>query len=352
MTSRRLLLVVLVVAAVLGGPVVASVAVAQPQPPASYYGSVTIGGSPAQAGITIQAVVDGTVVGEITTEEAGQYGGESTWEEKLTADCAAADVSCQSGETEVRFRLAGSGTTADQTAIWESTAVERIDLTFPAGSGPTDPGSGSSGTPTPTSTPTASPAPSGSDGGDGGGGGGGGGPPSDRSTGEVQITDRTLLTESLVAGGEAVVEVTLANYDPASGDIALELTVDDSVVSSREVSVGASSGRTVRLRTTLNSPGTYELGVNGESAGTLEVSAAATSTPTPAATSTPTPTAAQSTTATPAPTPAATPTATPTATAMPTTTGDLFGTGLGADQVVGIAAGVGMVTVALLTRLL
>jgi len=351
MNPRRLLLVVVVVVAVFGSAVV-PVAVAQPQPPASYYGSVEVGGDPAPAGITIQAVVDGTVVGEITTEEAGQYGGESTWEEKLTADCAAADVSCESGQTTVSFRLAGSGVEADQTATWESTAVERVDLTFPQA----DVGSGSPGesTPTPTPTPASTPTPDGTDGaessdGDGGdgGGGGGGGQASGASEGEVQITDRTLLNESLVAGGDAVVEVELANYDPTSGDVALNLSVDGTVVSTRTYSVGASTGRTVYLRASLNSPGSYELGVNGESVGTLEVSAADTATP--GSTATPAQTTAAPT-ATPEPTDTPAATATPADQATPEPDGSSGGMSL--DQILGIAAGVGMVALALLSRLL
>jgi hypothetical protein len=348
MTSRRLLLVVLVVATVFGSAV-APVAVAQPQPPASYYGSVEIGGDPAPAGVTIQAVVDGTVVGEITTEEAGQYGGESTWEEKLTADCAAADVSCESGSTTVSFELAGSGVEADQTATWESTAVERVDLTFPATEVSPE-------TPTPTQSPdststpagTATPTESSSSSGDGGGGGGGGGGQASGDSGEVEVTDRTLLNESVVAGGEAVVAVDLVNYDPVDGDVALELAVDGTVVTDRTYGVSASSDRTVYLRTRLNSPGTYEVAVDGESLGTVEVTAA-TGTPTAGSGSTTSTTGSGSaTTATPTATPASTDT--PTASARPPTPDGSGGTPV--EQIVGIAAGVGMVTLALLSRLL
>jgi hypothetical protein len=130
--------------------------------------------------------------------------------------------------------------------------------------------------------PVATPTPTPDDGGgsDGSSGGGGGGQPGGGADGEVQVQESTLLNESVSAGRSAVVRVDLANFDPARGTTTLELTTDGSVLAERSVAVGASSERTVFVRATLRTPGTYLLALNGDPLGSVTVTAAATETPT------------------------------------------------------------------------
>lgn len=84
-------------------PVGATAGAASPQPPESYYGSVSINGQPAPEGVEIVARIAGELRGNITVKEAGSYGGPGAFEEKLT-------VNGSDGE-EVRFYVAGLDTT-------------------------------------------------------------------------------------------------------------------------------------------------------------------------------------------------------------------------------------------------
>ena len=173
---------------------------------------------------------------------------------------------------------------------------------------------------TPTATPDGDDG-DGGDGGAGGGGGGGGGQAGDGADGEVTIEAAELLNESVTTGGEAVVRVDLANADPARGDLVLRLTANGTNVTDERVAVAASTERTVYVRTTFDSPGTYELALDGSALGALTVTTG-TPTSTPSATSMPTapPTATDESVVTPRPT---------TAEPAPTTTsGD--GAGFGA----------------------
>lgn len=188
------------------------------------------------------------------------------------------------------------------------------------------------------STPT--PTPTQSSGGDGGGGGGQVGQSPD---GEVEVVDRAVLNDSVLAGEPVVARVDLANYDPARGTITLGLGANGSTVAERTVAVDASTERTVLLRGELDDPGTYALGINGESAGTVTVEPETTPTPTATATATPTRTPPSTDT----PTEAATPTAAPTTTATPDavtatpTSGD--GPGFGAvAALIGVLLGAGL----------
>jgi PGF-CTERM protein len=180
---------------------------------------------------------------------------------------------------------------------------------------------------TPVSTGSATLAvESDDDGGDGGGGGGGGGQPGGGPGGEVEITDRALLDDTVATGEQVFAQVELANFDPADGELTLTLTVDGSSAVERTVTVGASSRKTVHLRTRFGTAGTYELAINGESIGSVTVEA-----------DSPTPTVAPGTaTRTPGPTPTTSPPAIPVPTeepstpteAEPTTEGDGAGFGV------------------------
>jgi hypothetical protein len=155
-----------------------------------------------------------------------------------------------------------------------------------------------------TSTPTTEPSDDGSNGGDGGSDGGG--QSGTTEDGEVGIEGVELLNESVATDETVAVRVDLANFDPARGRVTLNLTTDGTVLAERTVAVGASSERSVLVRATLDTPGTYPLAVNGRALGSVTVTAARTGTPP----TTPTTSPAR----TPTPTPATTSTATPTAT--------------------------------------
>ena len=121
-TTRRIALAIALVVTVAAGAGLA--AADQPQPPAAYYGSVTVGGEQAPAGVTIQALVDGEVVGDLTVSEEGSYGGPDPFDDRLVVDC-----DC-SGDT-VEFRLEETGEVAGTTVVWESGTVRQVDLSFP-----------------------------------------------------------------------------------------------------------------------------------------------------------------------------------------------------------------------------
>jgi hypothetical protein len=177
-------------------------------------------------------------------------------------------------------------------------------------------------TPTPTVTPGS--------GGGGDGGGGGGGQSGEGDDGEVTVEGTELLNGTVSTAEPVVVRVDLANFDPARGEATLRLTTDGTVLAERTVSVGASSERTVYLRAVLDTAGTYPLSLNGDSLGSLTVTAAPTESPTDAAAPTETPTPTRSPTptdeavVTPRPTTAS---STPPAT---TTSGDGAGFGVAA----------------------
>jgi len=64
----------------------------EPGNPAQFYGEIEDGdGTPAPAGTTLVAVVDGTVEDEITIDTAGEYGDEDAFGDKLTINTAAGE---------------------------------------------------------------------------------------------------------------------------------------------------------------------------------------------------------------------------------------------------------------------
>jgi uncharacterized surface anchored protein len=107
-----------------------------------------------------------------------------------------------------------------------------------------------------------------------------------------------LLNDTIAAGESVVVQVDLANFDPARGTIGLTLTADGEVVEERTAAVGASSRRTVFVRGRLADPGTYTIALNGVELGEVTVTEVQTTvpgetptrSPSPAAEVTPTPT--------------------------------------------------------------
>lgn len=100
-------------------------AVTDPTPPPAFYGQLTVDGDPAQAGVTVEAYVDGERRGSIVTEDRGEYGGPGGTEQKLVVDGGEADE----GKT-ITFYV--DGQQADQTATWESGAVVELNVSAPS----------------------------------------------------------------------------------------------------------------------------------------------------------------------------------------------------------------------------
>jgi hypothetical protein len=130
-----------------------------PTLPHEFYGTVTIGGSPAPVGTVIVAVIGETEADSIETTAAGEYGSSSRYGGTRLLVDATADLA---GET-ITFRV--NGQAAQETATFTPGEVVRLDLSVAGESTPTataTPGSGSSSgggaqgsTPTAASTPSA-----------------------------------------------------------------------------------------------------------------------------------------------------------------------------------------------------
>lgn len=101
---------------------------------------------------------------------------------------------------------------------------------------------------------------------------------SSASTGdsEISITDVTLVRSTISPGDAASIRVTVANTGDASGSRSLQLTGDGRAYVQTLVRLDGGERRTVTFDQAFESPGEYDLAVDGVSAGTLTVSAATT----------------------------------------------------------------------------
>ena len=79
-----------------------------------------------------------------------------------------------------------------------------------------------------------------------------------------------------------MVRVDLTNFHPVRGRITLNLTANRTLVAQKTVAVAVDGRRTVYLRTTFDIPGRYALRLGAAPVGTVEVTPAATGTPTTA----------------------------------------------------------------------
>lgn len=112
---------------------------AQPLLPHLFYGDVTVGGGPAQAGTVITAMVKGTPRGSITVTRPGKYGDPNDPKLVVQGD----DI--QNGDL-VEFFI--GSVKANETFPFQSGEDTMLNLTFPALPTPTP-----TFTPTPTNTP-------------------------------------------------------------------------------------------------------------------------------------------------------------------------------------------------------
>lgn len=125
---RRVAFALAVCLSVVAAPVVGLAGATAPQPPAAYYGAVTVNGSPAPAGLTVTARIDGEVRGTITTDANGTFGGPGAFEEKLAVNGTSADEGA-----EVNFTVAGefAGSTTWHSGVHESLSLSVTDDTAP-----------------------------------------------------------------------------------------------------------------------------------------------------------------------------------------------------------------------------
>ncbi|MDZ7729946.1 MAG: Ig-like domain-containing protein [Natrialbaceae archaeon] len=105
--------------------VVVTVTDSDPDPlPMSFYGNVTIDGSPAPNGTTIEAEIDGEVRGNITVDTAGEYGGSGPQQEQLVVQGEPGD----DGATVTFYVDNGSRLQANETATWSEGDTQELDL--------------------------------------------------------------------------------------------------------------------------------------------------------------------------------------------------------------------------------
>lgn len=152
MKGRTVITVLILAMAALIGTVVA--ANETPVVPQEFSGTVTINGNPAPAGTVIEAFIDGTSYGKLTTESTGVYGGFEIDDDRLVVK-GGGDVI---GKT-ITFTV--NGNKAAKTAVFSPGELGNIDLSVQAGGGTTPPGGstggGSSGGGSPSSPQEVAP---------------------------------------------------------------------------------------------------------------------------------------------------------------------------------------------------
>jgi hypothetical protein len=152
--------------------------------PQEFWGTVTIGGSPAPAGTEIVAMIDGTAFGSIETKKVGTYGSSSRHDGNRLLVLADGD---RAGAT-ITFLV--NGKEAGQTATFTPNGTTCLDLSV-----------GSAVTPTPTSSNS------------GGSSGGGSPSPSVTTAAPTTYTGQASLATSKT--GEVQVSTTVRTSDGA-----------------------------------------------------------------------------------------------------------------------------------------
>jgi len=141
---------------------------------------------------------------------------------------------------------------------------------------------------------------------------------------DVSVVSGRLDSTSVGVNEPFTTTVELQNTGGQTGDITLDLEADGDVLTRQTVSVGGSTEQRVDISASIGQAGTYDITVNGNAVGTLDVTGAATPTSTPTATATETATfTADTRTETGDETP------TETTTSTPTESTGVFGPGFG-----------------------
>jgi hypothetical protein len=96
-----------------------------------------------------------------------------------------------------------------------------------------------------------------------------------QASSNIAVTDATLETAQVAPGETFSVTATVENNGDTAGTFVGGLTADGAVISTARTTVGAGETTTMTLRSQTSETGTFDLLVNGTSAGTLTVSSAA-----------------------------------------------------------------------------
>jgi PGF-CTERM protein len=106
------------------GLLIAPLPVAAQEPaPAAYYGSVTVDGDSAPAGVEVTAELAGETYGPIETDADGTFGGSAAADEKL-------DVTPETAPNNKLITFYVNGQQVDQTATWEPFGGGEIELSI------------------------------------------------------------------------------------------------------------------------------------------------------------------------------------------------------------------------------
>jgi PGF-pre-PGF domain-containing protein len=227
------------------------------EPPAAYYGEITVDGAPASSGTTIEAEIDGEVRGSITTQQDGQYGGPNSGDRKLTVSGTERDE----GAT-VEFYVVGDDgnrTLADQTATWSSGAHEQVDLSVQTSSDDGNDGSNDG------SNDDGS-----DDGSDTGGSSPSGGAPPEPSA-NVTVTDVSVSTTEIRQGETVDVTVELANDGDDDGTYEVQVRANTLKVATETVDVPEGETRTVTVPVRFAHAGQRRITVDGVEGGTVAI---------------------------------------------------------------------------------
>jgi hypothetical protein len=91
--------------------------------------------------------------------------------------------------------------------------------------------------------------------------------------GDIRITEASLAESEISVGDTADVDAVVENVGDDTTTTELDLLVDGEVIDTQEVTLDAGDSRTVRFTRTFDEAGSYDVAVDGVSAGTLEVTA-------------------------------------------------------------------------------
>jgi len=215
-----------------------------PSLPHAFYGAVTVNGSPAPVGTTVEARGEGVQTGvnnnPVVTTVEGEYGSSNPLEPKLIVQGNVAEG------TILNFYV--NGVRADQTAEWHSGEVTQLDVTATVEGPP----------PETTQAPLPKPA-------------------------AFSLSSLTISPNEVAIGGSVTISVSVANTGEQAGSYSLTLKVDSAVEATRDVTVNAGSSQNVTFTTSKDLPGSHSVDINGIS-GTFVVKEAPSA---PSATATP-----------------------------------------------------------------
>ncbi len=88
---------------------------------------------------------------------------------------------------------------------------------------------------------------------------------------QISVTDASLAQQSIAPGEQSTVSATVTNDGEAAGEYLVQLFVDGNVEAEQSVQVGAGESQTVTFDRTWDDAGSYDVAVNNQSAGTLDV---------------------------------------------------------------------------------